>query len=522
MIPITTFGRRTVAVFGLGDSGLAAAGALVAGGATVAAWDDSEAARAHAEEAGITLVDLGKADWSTISALVLAPGVPLTHPEPHWVVRAAKAAGVEVIGDVELFCRERGKVCRHAPFVAVTGTNGKSTTTALIGHLLASDRRDVAVGGNIGTPILMLEPPASDRFHVIELSSFQIDLTPSLRPTVGVLLNITPDHLDRHGSMENYAALKERVVQSAQQPCIGADDDYCRAIIERCRSRGFVHAFSTREDFEEGYHFADGKLRCDDVKYGLAEELADIAGIGSLRGLHNAQNALAAVCVLGALRNAFARAARSRWSKPDISLSRRWFETEDDFARRFARRFTARFMGRQATRPTDAGRRRQALQAALAAFPGLPHRMEEVGRLGKVLYINDSKATNADSAGKALASFPQDIFWILGGKPKAGGIGALAGYFPRIAKAYLIGEAAAEFAATFDGKAAFERCGTLDAALFAASRDAAASVGPEPVVLFSPACASYDQFKNFEERGDAFRRLVSALPGMEIRARDVT
>ena len=519
MIPITTFGRRTVAVFGLGDSGVAAARALLAGGAAVAAWDDSEAARAEAEKAGIPLVDLAGADWSSLAALVLAPGVPLTHPEPHWTVTAAGGAGVEVIGDIELFCRERAKNCRRAPFVAVTGTNGKSTTTALIAHLLRSDRRDVAVGGNIGTPILALEPPAGDRFHVIELSSFQIDLTPSLRPTVGVLLNITPDHLDRHGSMENYAAIKERVVQTAQQACIGADDDYCRAIIERCRRGGLVHVFSTHEDFDEGYHVAEGRLRCDDVRHGVAEELADLTGIGSLRGLHNAQNALAAVCVLGALRNAFARAARSRWSKPDISLSRRWFESEDDYAKRFARRFTARIMGRRATRPTDAARRRNALQAALSAFPGLPHRMEEVGRLGNVLFINDSKATNADSAAKALVSFPRDIFWILGGRPKEGGIATLESCFPRIAKAYLIGEAVESFAAELNGRLPFENSGTLAEAVAAASRDASASSGAEPVVLLSPACASYDQFRSFAERGDVFRRLVFELPGVEPRQR---
>jgi UDP-N-acetylmuramoylalanine--D-glutamate ligase len=519
MIPITTFGRRTVAVFGLGSSGLAAARALLAGGASVAAWDDSEASRAHAQASGIPLLDLAKADWSGLAALVLAPGVPLTHPEPHWTVKAARNAGVEVIGDIELFCRERHKNCRRAPFVAITGTNGKSTTTALIAHLLRSDRRDVAAGGNIGTPILSLEPPAGDRFHVIELSSFQIDLTPSLRPTVGVLLNITPDHLDRHGSIENYAAIKERVVETAQEACIGADDDYCRAIIERRRRRGFVHVFSTREDFDAGYHLADGKLRCDDVKYGVAEELADLAGIGSLRGLHNAQNALAAVCVLGALRNAFAKAARSRWLKPDIGLSRRWFESEDDYAKRFARRFTAKIMGRRATRPTDAARRRSALQAALAAFPGLPHRLEEIGRLGNVLFINDSKATNADSAAKALSSFPRDIFWIVGGKPKEGGIRSLAEYFPRIAKAYLIGEAAGQFAIELEGKLPFERSGTLNEAVAAASRDAGRGSGSEAIVLLSPACASYDQFRNFEERGEAFRRLVSELPGVDMKPR---
>src|SRR5262245_1690756 len=208
MIRVTTFAGQTVAVFGLGLSGLASCRALMAGGASVLAGDDHAAGREAAAKIGVPVVDLASADWSRFGALVLAPGVPLTHPEPHWVVRKAGAAGVEIIGDIELYCRERAKSAPEAPFVAVTGTNGKSTTTALIAHILKAAGRDVAMGGNIGTAVLALEPPAPQRCHVIEMSSFQIELTPTLRPTVAVLLNISPDHLDRHGSMENYARLK--------------------------------------------------------------------------------------------------------------------------------------------------------------------------------------------------------------------------------------------------------------------------------------------------------------------------
>src|SRR5213082_1724100 len=213
MIPVTSFAGRTVAVFGLGGSGLASCHALKAGGAEVIAADDSAENVAKAAQAGFITADLRNVSWANFAALVLAPGVPLTHPSPHWSVLMARQAGVEVIGDIELFCRERRRHAPDAPFVAITGTNGKSTTTALIAHILRSAGRDVQMGGNIGTAILHLEPPAATRVHVIEMSSFQIELTPSLAPGIGVLLNVSPDHLDRHGTMEHYAALKARLVE---------------------------------------------------------------------------------------------------------------------------------------------------------------------------------------------------------------------------------------------------------------------------------------------------------------------
>ncbi|MDB5592506.1 Mur ligase family protein, partial [Enterovirga sp.] len=224
MTPVTCFAGRRVALFGLGGSGLVTALALKAGGAEVVACDDAAASLARAEAAGVQTGDLRSLDWSGFAALVLAPGVPLTHPAPHWAVQRAAQAGIEVIGDVELFARERARLAPEAPFVAITGTNGKSTTTALLSHLLREAGADVQMGGNIGTAILSLDPPSRDRVHVIEMSSFQIDLTPSLNPTVGVLLNITPDHLDRHGTMENYAAIKERLVAGAAVAIVGLDD----------------------------------------------------------------------------------------------------------------------------------------------------------------------------------------------------------------------------------------------------------------------------------------------------------
>jgi UDP-N-acetylmuramoylalanine--D-glutamate ligase len=466
MTPVTTFAGRTVAVFGVARSGLAAARALAAGGATVVCADDTAGSRTAAAAAGFTVEDLREADWSRFAALVLAPGVPLTHPEPHWIVRKAQVAGVEIIGDVELYCRERAKIAPDAPFVAITGTNGKSTTTALTAHILRSAGRDVQMGGNIGTAILDLAPPARDRVHVIEMSSFQIELTPSLAPSVGVLLNISPDHLDRHGTMEHYAALKARLVAHAEHPVIGEDDDWCRDIAERLRlaNRTCVDLVSVRGRSSHGWYVNGTELVARAPWTGPLGAFADLAGIASLRGRHNAQNALAASAA-------------------------------------------AMILG---VRPKE-------VAAALATFPGLAHRLEEIGRQRRTLFINDSKATNADSTATALAAFERDVYWILGGMAKEGGITTLAPYFPRVAKAYLIGEASEAFATTLQGKADFVRCGTLDAAVAAAARDAAASGAADPVVLLSPACASYDQFRNFEVRGDAFRALVAALPGVTLR-----
>ncbi|WP_019905494.1 UDP-N-acetylmuramoyl-L-alanine--D-glutamate ligase [Methylobacterium sp. 77] len=450
MTPVTTFSGRKVALFGLGGSGLATVHALCAGGADVLAWDDSPESQARAREQGVTVSDLRSADWSGLSALILAPGVPLTHPVPHWTVDLAKSAGIEIIGDVELFCRERARIAPDAPFVAITGTNGKSTTTALIAHILREAGRDVQMGGNIGTAILSLAPPADDRVHVIELSSFQIDLTPSLAPSIGVLLNITPDHLDRHGTMENYAAIKERLIVGSSLAVVGVDDLPSRAVADR-HSGPLVRVGVARQD-------VDGlTVRDASVRGRSGEIIADVSGIGSLRGAHNWQNAAVAIAVAQALAVADGQ-----------------------------------------------------IDAALHSFPGLPHRMEEVGRRGRVLFVNDSKATNADSTEKALTAF-HDVHWILGGKPKEGGIEMLEPLFGRVAHAYLIGAASDAFAATLEGRVAYTRCVTLEVATRRAAEAAGLSEAPEPVVLLSPACASYDQFRSFEDRGDQFRTLVHAL-----------
>jgi UDP-N-acetylmuramoylalanine--D-glutamate ligase len=462
MIPVTAFAGKKVAIFGLGGSGLASASALLAGGADVIGWDDSAEVVAKAASAGIPSGDLRQVDWKKISALVLAPGVPLTHPAPHWTVGLARAASVEVIGDIELFCRERRARAATAPFVAITGTNGKSTTTALVAHLLRSTGRMAEIGGNIGTAILSLAPPDETRAHVIECSSYQIDLSPTLDPSVGVLLNVTEDHLDRHGTLAHYAAVKERLVTGVQEDgmaIIGVDDAWCAAVADRLERAGKKLArVSVRRPLPLGLYVEnDTIMRAAD---GAASAIAKIGGIGSLRGVHNAQNA---ACAAGA----------------------------------------ALALGLSA----------QAIQQGLASFPGLAHRMEEVGRKARVLFVNDSKATNADSAAQALACF-SDIFWIAGGRAKTGGIASLASFFPRIRRAYLIGEAATDFAAELQGRVPHVVVGTLERAVERAAADAEASDVPEPVVLLSPACASFDQYRNFEVRGDKFRELVRALPGL--------
>jgi UDP-N-acetylmuramoylalanine--D-glutamate ligase len=465
VIPVTTFAGKKVAVFGLGGSGLVGASALLAGGADVLGFDDNAASVAKANAAGIPTADLRNADWSKFAALVLAPGVPLTHPEPHWTVKLAHQARVEVIGDIELFCRERRHRAPGAPFVAITGTNGKSTTTALIAHLVASAGMDAQLGGNIGTAILSLLPPSAGRVYVIECSSYQIDLAPSLDPSVGILINLTEDHLDRHGTMEHYAEVKERLVAGVPEggtAVVGIDDEWCRRVADSLEESGkTIVRISVRQELTSGIYASRRRImRADGVD---AEMIADLDGIGSLRGLHNAQNAACAAAAALAL-----------------------------------------------------GLEPKAIQVGMRSFPGLAHRMEEVGRRGKVLFVNDSKATNADSTAQALACFG-DIFWIAGGKPKTGGIETLRSFFPRIRKAYLIGEAAEEFAATLGGDVPHEIDGTLDKAVAAATRDAEASKAAEPVVLLSPACASFDQYRNFEVRGDAFRALVQALPGLKTK-----
>ena len=456
-------------MFGLARTGLGAVRALVAGGTTVIAWDDSSTARDLGGQLGAEIMPWREWPWEKVAALVLSPGVPLTHPKPHGVVEHAGRAGVAIIGDVELFAREvrpNRDLPGKSPVIAITGTNGKSTTTALVGHILNQCGFDAQIGGNIGKSVLELSPPSAKTIYVLEMSSFQIDLAPDLVPDVALLSNLSPDHIDRHGSMQNYAAVKARMLgQTAKdgQVAIGVDDDYSAAIFTRIAAAGGAqaHPVSVGKVLGRGIFVVDGALY--DALGGRAIKVMDMASASHLPGAHNWQNAALAYAAV----------------RPFVSDS-------------------------------------AAIAAAIAGFPGLAHRMEDVGHIGKTIFINDSKATNADATARALAVYP-DIFWIAGGKPKEGGIVPLAPFFPRIRKAYLIGEAAPQFAGTLDGQALYEISGTLDVAVNSAAADAAASAAEVPVVLLSPACASYDQFRDFEQRGDIFRELVSKLP-KQVRA----
>lgn len=464
MIIVNSFKNKKVALFGLGGSGIATAKSLLAGGAEVLAWDDKMETVEKTRAQNIPVEDLHHADWSEIAALILAPGVPLTNPEPHWVVKLAQKAGVEVIGDIELFIRERNAYLaenklsdQDIPFIAITGTNGKSTTTALINHLLNEAGKLSEMGGNIGTAILSLEPLKKGRFYVIECSSFQIDLTPSINPTVGILLNLSLDHIDRHGTFAHYCEIKKRLVNGAKTALVAVDDEYSAKIYHELKEHHHKVYPVSKDKVLHGCGYFAQQDKLYSLENGKAVERLSLAGIDSLRGSHNAQNALMALATLDSLN----------------------------------------------IRPLE-------LQALFASYVGLPHRMQQVRKIGNVLYIDDSKATNAEASAPALATFDH-IYWIIGGLAKAGGITALKDYFPKIRKAYLIGDAAADFARTINGAFPISMSGTLEKAVQEAHKDAAQDKEKEVAVLLSPACASYDQFKNYGARGDAFKAFVKAL-----------
>jgi len=469
MIVSTAFAKADVAVFGLARSGVASVKSLVEGGARVFAWDDKDENRAAAKKEGAVILPFAEWPWPKLKALVLSPGIPLTHPAPHPVVLAAKDAGVAVIGDMELFARQirpEPDGPAKAPVIAITGTNGKSTTTALIGHILTQCGFSAEVGGNIGKSALDLTPPVAKTIYVLEVSSYQIDLAPGLKPDVSVLTNITPDHIDRHGSLENYAAVKARLLSQTVkngQVCIGVDDPHSAAIYTRLAASGGAEAVpvAVGKVLGRGVFVLDGSLY--DAIGQRAAQVMNLSNAQSLPGAHNWQNAALAYAAV----------------KPYVKDAR-------------------------------------LIAAAIASFPGLAHRIEDVGRVGKVRFINDSKATNAEAAERALVCFP-DIFWIAGGKPKEGGIESLKPQFGRVRKAYLIGEAAEDFAATL-GDTPHEISGTLEHAVASAFADARSADAASPVVLLSPACASFDQFKDFEARGDAFRDLVKHLAEPERQA----
>jgi UDP-N-acetylmuramoylalanine--D-glutamate ligase len=453
---------RAVAVFGLGLSGLSTIRALSAAGVKTYAWDDNPAARDQAKALGPEVAELTEAVLQNCAALVLAPGVPLHFPQPHSVVQAARKAGIEIIGDLEILHR----AAHGFKTIGITGTNGKSTTTALTAHILNEAGKRSSMGGNIGKPVLDLEAPALDGAFVLEVSSYQMDLCPNFRPDIAVLLNITPDHIDRHGSFENYAAAKEKLLEGEGVAIISIDDAPCAEIYKRllAHSKRRIIPISCEQTLEQGITVRDGQLY--DRTQGTEIHAGSLNGIATLCGVHNHQNAAAAYAV-----------CRSMGLAPDEILKH------------------------------------------MRTYPGLAHRQYPVRTINGVAYINDSKATNAVSTAKALGAY-NNIYWIAGGRPKDGGLEGLDSYCDRIKQAYLIGEAAAQFGAWLGDRGIMHHyCGTLEKAL-AAAHAAAQGLRGQPggsgVVLLSPACASFDQFQSFEHRGRVFTELVEALPKDEI------
>ncbi|NDE90979.1 MAG: UDP-N-acetylmuramoyl-L-alanine--D-glutamate ligase [Alphaproteobacteria bacterium] len=443
MIAISGLNGKTIAVFGLGKSGMATLEALRASGATVLTGDD------HAK-VDIAITDLTKADWSKIDSLILSPGIPHTYPAPHPVAALAKKHGVEIVGDVEYLFRN----VSGPAFIGVTGTNGKSTTTALIAHILTTAKRKNEVGGNLGIPVLSFNPLGKDGTYVIEMSSFQCELTPSAAFDVVVWLNITPDHIDRHGDLAGYVAAKKKLLRKTDKKqvlVIGVDDAHSAAVADEMEQAGEwrIIRISSQQMLENGISAINGVL------YHNGKALFSIAKAATLPGVHNGQNAAAALAATNALG-------------------------------------------------IDIG----TIDKAMHSYAGLPHRQQLIRTIDGVRFINDSKATNADATSKALACY-EKIYWIVGGKAKDGGLDGLEEYMPRIKHAFLIGEAADEFANWLNGKAPFSISKTMDVAVRNAAAIAAKDTGA--VMLLSPACASYDQFKNYEQRGDVFAMLVNVI-----------
>jgi UDP-N-acetylmuramoylalanine--D-glutamate ligase len=447
VITAKAFAGKHYAVYGLARSGLATVEALLASGARVTAWDAKEEARSAVE--GQSLLNLDTADLTQFDSLVVTPGLPLNR---HPIAQRARDAGVEIIGDIELFARARPELPPHK-VVGITGTNGKSTTTALVHHILKTAGVPSTMGGNIGLPILAQDPLAEGGVYVLELSSYQIDLTQSLDCDVAVLLNITPDHLDRYESFEAYAATKMRLfgMQTFPHTAVLTSETWRQSVVDRL---WFTNLHLDRQLAADEH--VDGLLGSavyDGQAFDPDSPFASQSDWPTLQGPHNAQNAAAAITIGGAL-----------------NLS------------------------------TD------QIAEGLRTYPGLRHRMERIREIGGVVFVNDSKATNPTATAPALAAFER-IRWICGGQAKTDNFDECAPHFRHVRKAYTIGEAGELFASLLSPHMAVAECGTLERAV----GEAAAEAESGDTVLLSPACASFDQFRDFEDRGDQFRELVGAL-----------
>jgi UDP-N-acetylmuramoylalanine--D-glutamate ligase len=464
MIPVRGYTGKDVAVLGLGRSGLATAKALEAGGARALCWDDSPEARARAEGEGLTLHDLSRRDaFDTLAALITSPGIPHLYPTPNAHLARAYAAGVPVDNDIGLFFRsfatsEWDEFDQMPKVIAVTGSNGKSTTSALIHHILTEAGRPTQLAGNIGRGVLDLEPARDGEVVVLELSSYQTDLARALTPDVAVFTNLSPDHMDRHGGMGGYFAAKRRLFAEGgpDRAVIGVDENEGRFLAgQMCEgaSDDRVIRISVAEKLTgPGWQVFARKGFLSEYRKGRQVASIDLREMQGLPGSHNHQNACAAFAACRAL-----------------------------------------------------GIGPRVIEAALAGFEGLPHRSQLVGEKDGVRFVNDSKATNTDAAAAALQAFPR-IRWIAGGLGKDGGISSLTPYLGAVSKAYLIGHSARDFALQL-GELPHEICESMERAVARAAEEAE----PGEVVLLAPAAASFDQYPDFEARGDDFTRLVRAL-----------
>jgi len=465
VIPVQGYSGQTVAVLGLGRSGRAAAAALEAGGAQAAVWDDSAVARAAAEEAGLALRDLTKPGaFDDVACLIVSPGIPHLYPAPNPVIAAAWDADVPVDNDIGLFFRsfataEWDGFDTSPRVIAVTGSNGKSTTAALIHHILVENGRAAQLAGNIGRGVLDIDPAHDGEVVVLELSSYQTDLARSMTPDVAVFTNFSPDHLDRHAGLGGYFAAKRRLFAEGgpDRAVIGVDEAEGRYIanqlIEGPGDDRVIRVSSDQKLTGGGWAVFARKGFLSEQRKGRQVGSIDLRAIRGLPGAHNHQNACAAYA-----------ACRTLGLGP------------------------------------------KGIEAAMQSYPGLPHRSQLVAERNGVVFVNDSKATNVESAAKALQAFPS-IRWICGGLQKEGGLEGLLPHLAHVAKAYVIGREAEGFARQLGGVEA-DVCGTMDAAVAQAATDAQ----PGDVVLLAPAAASFDQYNNFESRGDDFIRCVKALP----------
>lgn len=467
MIPVRGYEGHKVAVFGLSRSGLSAALALRAGGAVPVCWDDNEAARGRAEAAGLLVADLNKdKHWEDVVSLIVSPGIPHLYPVAHAIVQKAWGLGVVVDNDIGLFFRSYAtpdwdKFDVMPKVICITGSNGKSTTTALIAHILQEVDKPVQMGGNIGRGVLDLDPAQDGEIIVLELSSYQCELARALAPDMAVFMNLSPDHLDRHGGIGGYFAAKRRLFAEGgpDKAIIGVDEPEGRYLANQVRQDSetgdpVIAISSGRKLQGRGWSVFARKGFLAEWRKGRQVASIDLRNMQGLPGAHNHQNACAAYAVCRAL----------------------------------------------AIAP-------KTVEAGLQSYGGLAHRCQIVAQHDGVIYVNDSKATNADAAEKALLAF-KNIHWIVGGQAKEGGIASLVPLFGHVIKAYLVGAAADQFADQL-GDTAYEKSGTVEAAVKAAAKSAKSG----DVVLLAPACASFDQFESFEARGDAFTAAVKRAIG---------